>query len=817
MLILQGRQQIKRKIYISAWGFMSSSTLPYTPIPHIPTVIHHLSRAPALRNPRQQRSDSMRSRTPTLSRNTSLISFAIRQSPSPTQLVEARPFREEDSFTTRIATTESDSRLHSSPGLTRDISISAFCPSNQAGDDREEFSPELPPMTSTVRYGDSYQCHHQIQSTTQLPKALPTAHSSAIRLAETYLQIRGTQKVLKPFPTTRSTLDNTSTPRNSSYRSSPSHSPTRADDAFVTLRSGDALRETNGTTSQQVFEAKELDDAALAMIELLQCSFNADDDEMHYSPDSVLELKRHLLLLCQSLLAMEQEPPVLHLTSPLMVCGDLHGSYADLDYFLQQHTPFGSAKFLSTPILFLGDYVDRGPQSIEVVALVFAWKVLNPTSVLLLRGNHEDPLINGDIDHYGTGSFLHKCIEVFGSGADEGVDMWALINRVFERLPIAAIIDNNIFACHGGIPRLRYPQGYSGFEGGPCGHTHPATSAEISHYESPSHPDAIPSYLFDQLINNTYTMPMFKTVMPDEDDSAEMATHRRLQREILWNDPVGAEFSEAQGEGFRPNSGRGDQQGIILEFDQRAITQFLSYYGWSLILRAHQHKTGGMQLTNSARIVTVFTSANYAGEPDSAGACLVVNKLLRLVSWNRAATLAVAGQRSETCAIAENVNQSGVIQAAESTREPSPWHDGRLPEYYTSDDHYHYQDSSYAYDPLTYSTRATIEARLSATYGDSPQMHGSISGHRYYSGHNATVSPDSSISRDGSIRMVALMDTAWGGKKGLRDRFPMPPVGTVDDEEKNLPIPSSALVRKMISPKLTNNEFNYDTDAMLVG
>src|SRR5215204_6063273 len=72
--------------------------------------------------------------------------------------------------------------------------------------------------------------------------------------------------------------------------------------------------------------------------------------------------------------------------------GDIHGSYTKLRNLLDRCTEHRGAT--EYRIVFLGDYIDRGPGSQQVVELLINTQSRAPDRVTCLRGNHEDMLLN---------------------------------------------------------------------------------------------------------------------------------------------------------------------------------------------------------------------------------------------------------------------------------------------------------------------------------------------------------------------------------------------------------------------------------------
>lgn len=128
------------------------------------------------------------------------------------------------------------------------------------------------------------------------------------------------------------------------------------------------------------------------------------------------------------------QPMLLELEAPIKICGDIHGQYYDLLRLFEYGGFPPEANYL-----FLGDYVDRGRQSLETICLLLAYKVKYPENFFLLRGNHESSTINRI---YG---FYDECKRRYS------IRLWKVFGDCFNCLPVAALIDEKILCMHGGL------------------------------------------------------------------------------------------------------------------------------------------------------------------------------------------------------------------------------------------------------------------------------------------------------------------------------------------------------------------------------
>ncbi|KAL9659426.1 hypothetical protein QQ045_024232 [Rhodiola kirilowii] len=258
------------------------------------------------------------------------------------------------------------------------------------------------------------------------------------------------------------------------------------------------------------------------------------------------------------------EPSVLQVNAPVKIFGDLHGQFGDLMRLFDEYgSPSTAGDIAYIDYLFLGDYVDRGQHSLETITLLLALKVEHPYNVHLIRGNHEAADINALF------GFRIECIERMGER--DGIWAWHRFNRLFNWLPLAALIEKKIICMHGGIGR------------------------SINHVEQ------------IESLQRPISMDAGSIVLMD----------------LLWSDPT-----ENDGvEGLRPNA-RGPG---LVTFGPDRVMEFCNNNDLQLIVRAHECVMDGFERFAQGHLITLFSATNYCGTANNAGAILVLGRDLVVV------------------------------------------------------------------------------------------------------------------------------------------------------------------------------------------
>lgn len=243
-----------------------------------------------------------------------------------------------------------------------------------------------------------------------------------------------------------------------------------------------------------------------------------------------------------------EQPMLLELDSPVKIVADIHGQFVDLMriFDLADWPP-------KSNYLFLGDMVDRGPQQIETVALLLCFKIKYPGNVFIVRGNHEASSLHR---RYG---FQGECKSRYS------LKLWRAFVECFNTLPVAALVDEKIFCCHGGLsPELMKGEGLD----------------KIRELPRP-------------------------TDVPDEG----------LICDLMWADP------DPDVKMFQESD-----RGVSYLFGAAIVEKFLDKYDLDLIARGHQVETDGYAFFADRQLVTLFSAPNYCGEFDNAAAIMAVEE-----------------------------------------------------------------------------------------------------------------------------------------------------------------------------------------------
>ncbi|CAD7948848.1 unnamed protein product [Amoebophrya sp. A25] len=250
-------------------------------------------------------------------------------------------------------------------------------------------------------------------------------------------------------------------------------------------------------------------------------------DKNQHLPESAVEA-----LCAHAKDVLHQEPNCATIRCPVTVAGDVHGQYHDL---LEMFRMGGSPP--DTNYLFLGDYVDRGYFSVECFSLLLCFKIRYPQRVTILRGNHESRQIT---QVYG---FYDECLRKYNGSPR----VWKLFTSLFDALPLVALIEEKIFAQHGGL------------------------SPQIS--------------TIDEIQTSIHRF--------------QEVPHEGAMCDLLWSDP-----DDRVGWGMSP-------RGAGHTFGEDVSRKWNHTNGLYLIARAHQLVMEGFNWSHNKEVVTIFSAPNY--------------------------------------------------------------------------------------------------------------------------------------------------------------------------------------------------------------
>ncbi|KAF8634050.1 hypothetical protein AX17_004314 [Amanita inopinata Kibby_2008] len=304
---------------------------------------------------------------------------------------------------------------------------------------------------------------------------------------------------------------------------------------------------------------------------------NASYLKQHFFREGRLTEEQALYIIERTTEMLAKEPNLVHVSSPVTICGDIHGQYYDLMKLFDVGGTFDENNYL-----FLGDYVDRGNFGIECLLYLYALKLCHPSRIVLLRGNHECR----HLTEYFT--FKRECLHKYSAR------VYDACIASFCALPIAAVVDGRFFCVHGGLsPEL-------------------ITLNDLNHL-------------------NRFQEPGSHGLLCDLLWSDPIPTYGHEHEHSPHGPPV------PPGTTFLPNT----QRGCSYTFTYDAACQFLERNALLGVIRGHEAQDAGYTMHRKTptkkfpSVITIFSAPNYLDVYRNRGAVLkYANKNITIRQYN---------------------------------------------------------------------------------------------------------------------------------------------------------------------------------------
>lgn len=274
------------------------------------------------------------------------------------------------------------------------------------------------------------------------------------------------------------------------------------------------------------------------------------------------------------------EDHYIHPKDPFItILGDTHGQFIDTVNILVECGIFGLDNGnnlilnpLNRHILFNGDIIDRGEMSLELLLLILSLKLFASDMVHINRGNHEDGVISKE---YG----YKKSIDIAYINEQSKV-IFDLSQELFDVLPLATVIYDQVIVLHGGLPRFSN-----------------ITLNMIKEF---------PRKEFKRWVKDSFN----NTCMID----------------ILWSDPFPDNELDEHVKQLPQNTEKifyfdNPYRGSIY-YTRHLLEEFLTRNNLKLVVRSHEAVCSGFDIHHQGQLLTLFSAPYYARAIGNTGAVL---------------------------------------------------------------------------------------------------------------------------------------------------------------------------------------------------